>query len=265
MCAFKREKAALHSDAAGGRKAADFATGRQYAVARHDDRERVRRQRLPHGACRRARAKPGGDIAVRQRCARRDGAYGFLDATVKRRCRGHVEGDGREIAHLAVKKRDDGPDHALHVGLRRGSARRRKPLQQAGPRLALACLRELHTYDSAAAPRNATATSIGKTVADGCHGAIIARYRRHRWRIAGCAALSTLQLLQPLVMRASHRCGAPSVRRPARSMAWRRLAGADEGSKRERRSLKAIPKCPQTGWAGPGNTRCASNYVNAER
>ncbi len=127
-------------------------------MARHDDRERVAPERLPHGARRAGRAEPRRDLAVRERRARRNGARDLVDAAVKRRHALHVERDGGEIARLAAEERDDAVERALHVGRRRRLARVGKSPQQARARLGLARLRELHADDAAPAPRDAAST-----------------------------------------------------------------------------------------------------------
>ena len=157
--AFDREQAELGRDAAVGGEAAELAAGREHAMARHDDRERVAPERLPHGARRAARAEPRRDVAVRERRARRNGARDLVDAAVERRHAIHVERDRGEIARLAAQERDDAVERALHIGRRRRFARVRKSLQQARARLELARLRELHADDPALAPRDAAAAN----------------------------------------------------------------------------------------------------------
>jgi len=157
--ALDREEAELGRDAAVRGEAADLAAGREHAMARHYDRERVSRERLPHGARRAARTEPGRDVAVRERRARRNGAHEIVDAAVERRYAIHVEHDGGEIARLAAQERDDAVERALHVGRRWGFARVRKSMEHARARLDLARLRELHTDDAAPAPRDAASAN----------------------------------------------------------------------------------------------------------
>ena len=113
---FDREQPELRRDAAVGGEAADLSPGREHAMARHDDRERVSPQGLAHGARRAGRAEPCRDVAVRERGTRRYRARDLVDAAVEGRHAAHVECDGGEIAGLAAQERADGVERAPHVG-----------------------------------------------------------------------------------------------------------------------------------------------------
>ena len=128
--AFDREQAELRRDATIRGEAADLAAGREHAMARHDDRERVSPECLPYGARRAGRAEPRRDLAVRERRARRNGARHLVNAAVKRRHAIHVERDRGQIAGLAAEERDDAVERALHIGRRRHLTRVGKSLEQ---------------------------------------------------------------------------------------------------------------------------------------
>ena len=64
-----RQQAQLGAHAAGRGKSAGLAAGRQHAVARHDDRERILPKRLRDVARQTAIAQPLGDLAIGQRRA----------------------------------------------------------------------------------------------------------------------------------------------------------------------------------------------------
>ena len=99
------------------------AAGGEHAMAGHDDRERVAPERLADRLCGAALADPLGDLAVRDRLARRDRAGDRVDAAVELRNALHVEHDRREVARLALEQRDDRVDRALYVRRRRRLAR----------------------------------------------------------------------------------------------------------------------------------------------
>src|SRR5215813_4105468 len=83
--AFNREQAQLGRHAAVGGEAAGLAAGREHAMARYDDRERVSPERLPDVARQGAFAKPSRDLPVRERGARRNVARDRVDAAIELR------------------------------------------------------------------------------------------------------------------------------------------------------------------------------------
>ena len=151
---FYREHTALGGDAALSRKAADFAAGGEYAMARHDDREWVTAERLPDGACRARCADPCGDVAIRQGHACWNGACRLVDTAMKSRHLVHVKGNGREIARLTAQQRNETIDDALHFGRRGRFSRSGKPLKHARPRFPLTRLGELNAGDATLTPRD---------------------------------------------------------------------------------------------------------------
>src|SRR5215510_1319230 len=159
--AFNREQAHLGRHAAVGGEAAGLAAGREHAMARHDERERVSPKRLPDVARQPAFAEPRRDLPVRERGARRNAARERVDAAIELRHAIHVERGGGKIARLPAQQRDDAVDHAPHIRRRRRFARMRiSPHEaRAGPRLAR--LRQLHAGDAAAAPCDAASADIG--------------------------------------------------------------------------------------------------------
>src|SRR5215472_15650916 len=159
--AFDREQAQLGRHATVGGEAAGLAAGREHAMARYDDRERVSPERLPDVARQPPFAEPRRDLPVRERSARRDAARDRVDAAIELRHAIHVESGGGKIARLPAQQRDDAVDHASHVGRRRRFARMRiSPHEtRAGPRLAR--LRQLHAGDAVRAPCDAAWADIG--------------------------------------------------------------------------------------------------------
>src|SRR5215831_11020887 len=83
--AFDREEAQLGGDAAIGGEAAGLAAGREHAMARHDERERVSPERLPDVARQPPFAEPSRDLPVRERGARRNAARDRVDAAIELR------------------------------------------------------------------------------------------------------------------------------------------------------------------------------------
>src|SRR5215470_15079197 len=108
--AFDREQAQLGRHAAVGGEAAGLAAGREHAMARHDDWERVASERLPDVARQPTFAEPHRDLAVRERRARRNAARDLVDAAIELRQAIHVERGGGKIACFPAQQRDDAVD-----------------------------------------------------------------------------------------------------------------------------------------------------------
>src|SRR5262249_28866305 len=159
--AVDREEPQLGRDAAVGGQAAGLAPGREHAMARHDERERVSSERLPDVARQPPFAEPRRDLPVRERGARRNAARDGVDAAIELSHLIHVERGGGKIARLPAQQRDDAVVHAPHVRRRRRLARMRISPQEtrAGPRLAR--LRQLHAGDAARAPYDAASADLG--------------------------------------------------------------------------------------------------------
>src|SRR5580765_1334256 len=94
---FDREKSELCRLAAIRGKAPGFAAGREDAVARDDDDERITAERLSDSACRPGVAEAGRDVAVRERGTRRDRPCQFVNPTMEVGHALHVERDERQI------------------------------------------------------------------------------------------------------------------------------------------------------------------------
>ena len=91
-----------------------LSAGREHAMTRDDDRNRIAAERLPDRACRRRIAKARGDFAVGQRRARRNRPRDLVDALMELRHAVHVERDEGKIRALAPHQSrhrvDDAPD-----------------------------------------------------------------------------------------------------------------------------------------------------------
>ena len=94
LCAFDVEQAELGCDAPGCRETAKLAPRRHYAVARHDDRERILSQCHAHLARHAAIAKLRCNFAIGERRAKGDGSGDRIDALVELRHALHVERNG---------------------------------------------------------------------------------------------------------------------------------------------------------------------------
>jgi hypothetical protein len=154
-CAFDGEHAELCRDAAARREATRHAACREHAMARHDDREGVPSESLPHRAGQALVAKARRHLAVRQGRARGNAAGDLVDTSVKRRHAFHVERHAVELDRGSCEKRRDGVERPLHVGRRRCLARVRETALHASARLRITRLRELRTGHAVLAPRNA--------------------------------------------------------------------------------------------------------------
>src|SRR5215475_10274378 len=108
--AFDREQAQLGRHAAIGGETAGLAAGREHAMARHDERERVSPERLPDVAREAAFAEPRRDLPVRARGTRRDAARDLVDAAIELSHPIQVERRGGKIARLPPQQRDDAVD-----------------------------------------------------------------------------------------------------------------------------------------------------------
>jgi len=149
----------LGAHATIGRKTTGLAARRQHAMTRHDDRERVLAECLPDCARRTWRPDARRDLAIRQRCARRDRARQLVHASMKSRHERHIQGDLREIAGLAAQQLDDLVDRTLYRRRRRalvhfGIAQDHSPSRRAG-----ASFRQVHAADEAGAPCDAATTN----------------------------------------------------------------------------------------------------------
>ena len=82
---------------------ADLAAGREHAVARHDDRERIAAERLADLLRDALVAESNGNLAIGERRTRRDGARHLVDAAVERWDSLHIEPDGGEIGRVAAQ------------------------------------------------------------------------------------------------------------------------------------------------------------------
>jgi len=166
-----RQQAQLGGDAAVGREAADPAVGGQHAVTGDHDRERVAAERLTDRARGAGGAQPRGHLAVRGGHAGRDRASDLVHPPVKVGDGVHVERHGRQVAGVAAQERRDGVERALHVGRRRGLARPREALLQAGAGGDLLALGKLDADHTAAAPgdREAADRGVEQRVSESFH------------------------------------------------------------------------------------------------
>ena len=102
---------------------------------------------------------PGGDVAVRERGARRNRTRDLVDPPIEWRHALHVEGHGGKVDRLAMEQRHDPLDGALHGSRRRRLARLRKPPAHARLRLGLGRLRQLDADHPMLAPRDPAAAN----------------------------------------------------------------------------------------------------------
>src|SRR5260221_13619733 len=96
-CAFDLEDAPLGGDAAVGREAAHLAVGAQYAMAGHDDGDRVATHRLADLSRFVRDAKTLGDLAIGHGLTRRNGACDLVGAAVELGRSAEIERDVAEI------------------------------------------------------------------------------------------------------------------------------------------------------------------------
>src|SRR5262249_60648934 len=99
-----RGGARLGGAAAVGGEAAGLAAGREHAMARHDERERVSPERLSDVAREAAFAEPRRDLPVRERGTRRNAARDLVDAAIELSHPIHVERGGAKIARLPAQQ-----------------------------------------------------------------------------------------------------------------------------------------------------------------
>ena len=131
--AFDGEHAELRRDAAARREAPRRAARREHAVARHDDREGVSPEGLPHRAGQALVAEARRHLAVRQGRARGNAAGDLVDAAVKRRHAFHVERHAVELARASCR--------GAPRWRRAPAARREAAAPRARPGTAAACER----------------------------------------------------------------------------------------------------------------------------
>ena len=113
--AFDVEQTHFGVEAAGCGEAAGLAARGQDTVTGYDDGKRIGAQGLANGAGGARGVELGGNFAVGQRLARRDGTGGGVDFALKVGNAGEVEFGGRQIALLAVQQGLDIADGLLDV------------------------------------------------------------------------------------------------------------------------------------------------------
>ena len=124
-------------------------------MARHDQHERIARQRLRHRMRGAGSLELRGDLAIGQRFAARDGPREVVDPGVERPDAGHIEPDLGEIGRLAAQQRHDAVDGALDFRGRAEFAGLGKQLEQPPPGFDLARLGQLHAQNAQLAPCDA--------------------------------------------------------------------------------------------------------------
>jgi hypothetical protein len=130
-------------------------------VARHDQHERVSRNRLRHRVRRAGRPQPGGDLAIGPGFAARDAARKFVNPPVEGRDALEIERDIGEIAGLATQQCDNAIDRDLDIERRAHLARPGIKLKQPPSGFDLARLRQLHADHAALAPGDTASPDAG--------------------------------------------------------------------------------------------------------
>src|SRR3984893_7151360 len=126
-------------------------------MAWHQDRKRVSAEGLPDCPRGVRCAEPSRDLAVGERCARRNLARRRVDPAMERRHALHGERPRGEIARVPAQQRGDALDCSPHRGRRRRFARLRETPRDTRARCSLVRLRKLHGKNDPPAPGDGTA------------------------------------------------------------------------------------------------------------
>src|SRR4029079_3206494 len=156
--AFDGEQTELRDDPAACREAARFATSRQYAVTRHDDRRRVFAHRLPDLPRQGFVTKSFSDLAISYGGARRDLSDNRIDAPIEVRQSAVVDCNVGQVALFARKQRNDAVDCVPYIRCWGRFVRYRMTAAQACARCRSICLGKLHSDDTARTPDDAASS-----------------------------------------------------------------------------------------------------------
>src|SRR5215472_1411086 len=153
--ALDRQQVTLGDGAAIGRDLVGVVARFQYAVAGHDDHERVLGDRLRHRQFGADAAHLGGDLVIGSGFATWNGAGEFVDPLTEERDALHVEDDVGEVGVAPTQKRGNALDGRLNRRRRSHLARFGIKAEQAAAGLELPRLWQLHADDPGIAPDDA--------------------------------------------------------------------------------------------------------------